>query len=86
MRDIDTHTHTLASYTVDDTTRVIVAAKHGRDDLEILDVRVHSADSDADAIQIEPSVVSLAEAQAIADDYTRIARRLGWTPMPDVWW
>ena len=86
MLATDVPTHELATYTVDGTERSLIAAEHAPDHLEILDVPEDPDGSDPDAIQVEPRVVALDEAQAIAVDYVVLARRLGWTPMPDVWW
>lgn len=54
----------------------------------ILDVLAEPrrGDGDVDQRQVEERVRTLAEAEAIAVDYIRLAERLGWTPMPGGWW
>lgn len=86
MLATDVPTHKLATYTVDGSERSLIAAEHAPDHLEILDVPEDSDGRDPDAIRVEPRVLALDEAQAIADDYVALARRLGWIPMPEVWW
>lgn len=43
-------------------------------------------DGESDSRQIENRVTCLGEAQVIADDYTALAEKLGYPPMPDGWW
>ena len=83
----DAHTHLLGTYTVDGYERHILALEsHASDILEMIDVIARPIDGDADRRQIENRVTCLGECQAIADDYLALADKLGWTPMPDVWW
>jgi hypothetical protein len=82
------HAQTLASYRVDDTHRQLVAVHvPGESTVRILDVLATPLpeDRDVDPIEIEPACPP-DEAQAIADDYARLAARKGWIPMRWSWY
>jgi hypothetical protein len=81
------HAQTLARYQVDDTDRQLVAVNvPGEPTVHILDVLATPLpeDGDVDPIEIEPACPP-DEAQAIADDYARLAHRKGWIPMRWDW-
>ena len=77
----------LASYRTDKgEQRLLIAVPAPGDDgaVTVIDVLGHPAD--ADSREVEPRVDSLAEAQAIANDYATKAAELGWPLMPTPWW
>lgn len=81
------HTHLLGRYRADGVERHVLALEdHASDILQMVDVLAAPVDGDSDSRQIENRVTCLGEAQAIADDYTALAERLGYPPMPDGWW
>jgi hypothetical protein len=77
----------LAHYQVDGTERELVAVQVPDEPaMRILDVLATALpeDGDVDPIEIEPACPP-EEAQAVADDYARLARRKGWIPMRWGW-
>ena len=82
-------THRLGRYAVDGKERELVAVEvPGEQHLSIIDVLRNplSEDGDIDQRHVEPRVRGLEEARAIAADYIALAERIGWPPMPSVWW
>jgi hypothetical protein len=81
------HARTLAGYRVENTDRRLVAVHvPGEPTARILDVLATPPpdDDDIDPIEIEPACPP-DEAQAVADDYARLAGRKGWIPMRWGW-
>lgn len=79
----------LGSYRVDDDERELHAVRvPGEQSLRIIDVlaQPRPEDGDLDERHVEDRVGGLAEAEAIAADYSQLAERLGWPPMPEMWW
>ena len=82
-------THVLGRYAVDGHERELVAVQvPGEQHLRIIDVLRSPLpeDGDIDQRHIEERVRGVDEAQAIAADYIALAERIGWPPMPEVWW
>lgn len=82
-------THTLGSYTVEGKERELVAVEvPGEQHLSIIDVLRNPLpeDGDIDERHVEPRVRGPEEARALAVDYIAVAERIGWPPMPSVWW
>ena len=70
-----------------DHLRQLVALREREsDEFEMVDVLVQPDGSGNDRRIVEECVDCLSECQAIADDYVRLAEKLGWPPMPDTWW
>jgi hypothetical protein len=78
----------LVRYQVDETDRELVSVHvPGEPTVRVLDVLATPLpeDGDVDPIEIEPACPP-DEAQAIADDYARLAQRTGWIPMRWGWY
>lgn len=87
--DTTAATHALGRYAVDGQERQLVAVQvPGEQHLSIIDVlrNPRPEDGDVDQRHVEARVGGIEEARAIADDYISLAERIGWTPMPSVWW
>lgn len=82
-------THLLGGYAVGAHERKLLAVQvPGEQHLRIIDVLRSPLpeDGDVDQRHVEERVRGLEEAQAIAADYISLAERIGWPPMPEVWW
>ena len=82
-------THLLGRYVVDGHERELVAVDvPGEQHLRIIDVLRSPLpeDGDIDQRHVEERVGGVEEARAIAVDYIALAERIGWPPMPQVWW
>jgi len=83
------HAHLLGTYDDDSHQRELRAVEIPDEQaLQIIDVltRPLPEDGDVNVRFVEDRVGDLGECQAIADDYIALADKLGWPPMPDVWW
>jgi hypothetical protein len=83
------HAHLLGIYNADGRQRELRAVEIPDEQaLQIIDVLIRPLpeDGDVDVRFVEDRVWDLGECQAIADDYIALAEKLGWPPMPDVWW
>ena len=77
----------LASYRTDKgEQRLLIAVPASGGDGAVRVVDVLSNPANPDSREVEPRVDSLAEAQAIANDYATKAAELGWPLMPTPWW